>query len=178
MVKLDLKPLLKHETDTLDFAFYLEEPGIDNMGEPIAFEGPVKAMGSVKRIAEQIFLEIDIEASLITQCARCLQTVLKPINISCFEELLPFAKEKEVEQDENVFFYKNHSIDLLGYARELVIVSMPFKTVCQDNCKGICTLCGKNRNEGVCECAVEDVEKDNVDPRLAQLRDWLHNAKE
>jgi uncharacterized protein len=50
----------------------------------------------------------------------------------------------------------------------LVIVSTPMRVLCRYDCEGICPTCGKNLNEGMCDCEVDD-----IDPRMAALRTLL-----
>lgn len=177
-MKLDVTNLIKNETDVVGISFDFAEPEIDYYGEIIEFNDSVKVKGSAKRIIDQLFIEMEIEVSITTRCARCLKEVHKPLLIKTFDELLPIAKEKEVEQDENVLFYDSYHLDLLDCAREQLLLRLPFKTVCQEDCPGICTRCGGNLNEEACECNKADTKEDELDPRFAQLRDWLQNTKE
>jgi uncharacterized protein len=57
--------------------------------------------------------------------------------------------------------------------RELSLLSIPMQVYCRDACKGICVQCGKNLNEGECDCVFDD-----VDPRLEALRVLLENQDE
>lgn len=177
-MKLDLTTLLKNETDMIDVSFEFEEAEIDYYGEIIKFKEPVKVLGFAKRISDQFFLEVEIKVSITTHCARCLQEVSKSLSIKTFDELLPVSKEKDIEQDENVVFYDSHHIDLLEYSREQLLINLPYKTVCHEDCAGICTHCGGNRNVESCSCDITVAEEDELDPRLAQLRDWFQKAKE
>ncbi len=177
-MKLDLTALLKNETDVIDISFEFEEMEIDYYGEIIEFKEPVKVSGSAKRISDEFFLEVEINVSITTHCARCLKEVSKPLSIKTFDELLPVSKENQIEQDENVFFYERHHIDLLAYSREQLLVNLPYKTVCREDCAGICTRCGRNLNVESCSCDHAVAEEDELDPRLAQLSEWFQKAKE
>ena len=59
-------------------------------------------------------------------------------------------------------------VDELVYTE--VVLSLPTKHLCKDTCKGLCDMCGKNLNEGDCDCV-----KTEIDPRLSALADLLKN---
>jgi uncharacterized protein len=177
-MKLDLNPLLKNETEELDFQFKFQQPDIDYYGDTITFEAPVEVKGTAKKISDQMYLETEIAAHMSTHCARCLQEVQREILVRNFDELLPAGKESQTDREENVLFYEGHQIDLMVYAQEQVMVNLPIKTLCRDNCAGICTTCGNNLNEEPCQCKPEKNGEEELDPRLAQLRDWLQKANE
>ena len=63
--------------------------------------------------------------------------------------------EDEVELDEGeaeIAFYELPGLELEQIVREQVLLQIPMQRVCQPECKGICPLCGANRNEVSCQC--------------------------
>ena len=177
-MKLDLKPLIKNETGALDFQFCFKQPDIDYYGDTITFDAPVEVKGTAKKISDQMYLETEIAARMTTHCARCLQEVQREFLVKNLDELMPAGKESQTEREENVLFYEGHQIDLVVYAQEQVMVTLPIKSLCRDNCAGICTTCGSNLNEEPCHCKPGKNAEKELDPRLAQLRDWLQKANE
>ena len=175
-MKLDLNPLLKRETEEISFRFSYEESSADVYGDPVFFETPIHVQGKAKRIGEQLYLETLIQIRIRTKCARCLVDVEDNLTAEIFEEMVPFKQDQE--EEENTFYYSSKEIDLLIYAKEQVMVHLPIKTLCREDCAGICRSCGTNLNEGTCECASTESPDQDGDPRFAQLRDWLKNANE
>jgi len=117
------------------------------------------------KVLKEISVRGNIWFSIETPCARCLDTmdlILEPeVNLILLPEYLPH------EEDEDIDFetYKGDEIDLGGYLRELIAMSLPIKVLCVEECKGLCPNCGVNLNLEECSC------KDNwVDPRFAVLR--------
>ena len=117
------------------------------------------------KVLKEISVRGNICFSIETPCARCLDTIdliLEPeLNLILLPEYIP------QEEDEDIDFetYKGDEIDLGGYLRELIAMSLPIKVLCSDGCKGLCPNCGVNLNLKECCC------KDNwVDPRFAVLR--------
>src|SRR3972149_1229351 len=78
---------------------------------------------------------------------------------------IPELSSDEGDEDIDFETYKGDEIDLGGYLRELIAMSLPIKVLCGEGCKGLCPNCGVNLNLEECFC------KDNwVDPRFAVLR--------
>ena len=54
-----------------------------------------------------------------------------------------------------------------------ILMRFPMKTLCREDCKGLCLKCGKNLNEGECGC-----DRASLDPRMSAIRDIFNNFKE
>ena len=74
--------------------------------------------------------------------------------------------EREIEEDDlTTAFYENEEIDLGHLMREQFCLSLPMKPLCQQDCRGLCPVCGTNLNRSGCDC-----KREWEDPRLAALR--------
>jgi uncharacterized protein len=104
-------------------------------------------------------------------CARCLEAVLVPV-VSEFDLFYqqndsqhPLTGEIELkENDTDVSFFTGDGIEVCDIVREQLLLNLPMKPVCREDCKGLCPHCGKNRNVEACDC-----EKVLLDPRLEPL---------
>jgi len=107
---------------------------------------------------------------------KILQTEITPAHnshISIVERNEPYFKSPfhyhpEIELDEGeaeMGFYDGAGIELKDVLREQVLLSLPMQLVCSEDCKGICSQCGKNKNTGLCQC-----EARPADDRWAALR--------
>ena len=65
-----------------------------------------------------------------------------------------------------------HEVDLTEPVRQSVLLEIPMKPLCRPDCAGLCPHCGKNRNEGPCDC-----QEEPADPRLSVLADWLKSEQ-
>ena len=65
------------------------------------------------------------------------------------------------------------NLDVEQLVRNELLVGWPTKILCSDDCKGICSICGQNLNEGTCDC-----EDTGLDPRMSVIRDVFKNFKE
>lgn len=104
-------------------------------------------------------------------CARCLELVAVPI-VSEFDLFYqqndprhPLTGEIELkENDTDVSFFAGDGIEVRDIVCEQLLLNLPMKPVCREDCKGLCPHCGKNKNVEACDC-----EKVLLDPRLEPL---------
>ena len=81
-------------------------------------------------------------------------------------ERIAVAYEREVGEDDlGVSYYKDDAVDLSEIVREQFYLALPMKPLCREDCKGLCPVCGKNRNREACTC-----QSEWVDPRLEPLK--------
>jgi uncharacterized protein len=123
-------------------------------------------------------LDGNMEITFLIPCDRCLTDVKKTIHVEFEKEICApsyvsedMQEEQLHEMQENFMEGYNLNIEHLIYSE--IIVKWPFKVLCMEQCKGICTICGQNLNEGTCTC--DDFVPD---PRLASIKDIFNANKE
>lgn len=127
---------------------------------------------------KSVFLEGTAKAQIELKCSRCLEEVPFPVAIQFATEYEPCLKtpayrEHELSREEiDANCYSDDEIDIEGLIRDNLLLSLPMKPLCADNCRGICLRCGRNLNEGACECST-----DEVDPRLEPLKKLRHGRE-
>lgn len=107
-------------------------------------------------------------------CDRCLEGVSVEIPLSFKRKLdMKLTEEERVNDlDENAYLTgMDLDVDQLVYFE--VLMNWPLKVLCKEDCKGICSQCGKNLNEGLCDCVEEP-----KDPRMAAISDIFSKFKE
>ena len=80
---------------------------------------------------------------------------------------IPLASELQDEENPDYFLLEGDELDLEELLETVFILNMDTRFLCRDDCKGLCSRCGKNLNEGPCDCRTES------DPRLAVLEQLL-----
>ena len=129
---------------------------------------PLQGKFQAVRTSEGIYLAGRFNSVVETDCVRCLSDVRVPITFQV-EELFNYppstapAGESVVGED--------GFIDLAPIVRDLSLLEVPIQVFCRPDCKGLCSECGQNFNEGDCDC-----EKDDVDPRFATLQALLNGS--
>jgi len=102
----------------------------------------------MSRTREGLLLQVTAEAKVETTCVRCLDEFFLPVEVQ-FEELYQFPSRRREETD--LILPQDGYIDLNPLYREYLILAMPIKRLCQEDCKGLCVICGANLNETTCE---------------------------
>ena len=138
--------------------------------EPFEFEGEeIRAIENVNveglGISEKdvILIEASVKTKLKLNCSRCLDTFIYPIDIDIEER---FTKSKELQDDEELIFVEDDTLDIIQIVENCIISTLPIKRLCKEDCKGLCSQCGTNKNVKKCQC-----DNFDVDIRLAKLRE-------
>jgi uncharacterized protein len=181
---IDIKDL---ERQPLDFEEVFQ-PDVIDLGGEARQRTPLKTSGHAELVEEhhgkhQIIKDIRLRVRLSTglelQCARCLEPVSQ--DVSREFELLYRPLGADAGRDElsvtdaeaEIGYYQGDGILLEDVLREQVLLALPLKVTCREDCKGLCPHCGKNLNQEQCSCSVP-VE----DPRwaaLKEIRDRIEN---
>ena len=127
---------------------------------------PVVAEGTVRNTAGVLLMKGMIRTTIHGTCDRCAndfdRDVEPPIDAVLVTELA-----NEENEDEWVFPLEGDSADLEDIIRTIFVLNLDSKLLCKDDCAGLCCRCGKNLNDGPCNCQKE------LDPRFAALKQLL-----
>ena len=121
----------------------------------------------LSRMAGEVSVLGKIGFLAVSKCSRCLSDVSVDTNLEVKLLLSPSEAERKMESGGDMDYetYRGRTIDLNDYMREQVNLSLPYKVVCAEDCKGLCSECGQNLNEQQCDC-----ETDPRDSRFAVLK--------
>jgi uncharacterized protein len=174
---LDIHDLERHPLE-FEEAF---QPGVIDLGGEVRQRTPLQTSGRAELVEEHhgkheviqdIRLRGKLSAGLELQCARCLEPV--PQDVAREFELLYRPLGADAGRDElsvtdaeaEIGYYQGDGLLLEDVLREQVLLALPLKVTCRQDCRGLCLHCGKNLNEEQCSCttAVED-------PRWTALRE-------
>jgi uncharacterized protein len=174
---LDIKQL---EIKPLDFDETFQPDVIDLGGEARQLT-PLKASGRAEVVEEHhgkhlvikdLRLRGRLSARLELQCARCLEAVQQDVNREfelLYRPLGVDAGKDEIsvtDAEAEIGYYQGDGILLEDVLREQVLLALPLKITCKEDCRGICPHCGKNLNQEQCSCSVPI-----QDPRWAALKE-------
>jgi uncharacterized protein len=135
---------------------------------------PVRLTGEVAGVVEGVLVRGVLSADLRLQCARCLEDIAVQIAedvVELFSDPLrgpDVAHEDVIEEGYQVI---NDTIDLDTLIRDALVSAVPWRSLCDAACKGLCPTCGLNRNEGECTC-----QETTIDLRWAPLENLRLNA--
>lgn len=136
----------------------LEFPSVES------FSSTPIARGKVVNTAGLLTLIGEIEAEMVCTCDRCG----KSFESTKLQELeITLAVDPEDAENPDIFVVEGNGIDLNEVLETCFILDMETKFLCSEDCRGLCGTCGKNLNEGPCDC------RKVQDPRLAVLGQLL-----
>ncbi|HBG76553.1 MAG TPA: hypothetical protein DDW86_06310 [Clostridiales bacterium] len=142
-------------------------------GEPLRFRDPLHVKGRIFNGGDVLLLTADVKGNIILQCGACLESYVQGFDFP-IEARLKSAPNKE---NPDYFVYKGNEVDLSEIVLEFLLSELPIRRRCREDCKGLCPVCGANRNDGECSCTITgktDPEL-TVDERLKPLRDYFFN---
>ena len=148
-----------------------EEVELDEEGARLVSDAAVE--GSATRKGGQVRLRGTIQTEVELLCDRCLAPERAPLAVEFDTSFVP--QEVEAVKAENVELqaedlilasYEGDAVDLDELVREQVLLALPSRHLCGEDCKGLCQQCGANLNEKDCSC-----EQGEADPRWAALAD-------
>jgi uncharacterized protein len=124
---------------------------------PLEFIDPITVKVHASKVERSIAVKGTISVRAKAACARCLN------ELNYLVERDNFFAFVKIPHDEN--------IDLTEQLREDIIVSLPIRLLCSDDCKGLCDVCGTNLNERTCECTHTEFIKESAFDGLDKLMD-------
>lgn len=158
--------IVELEKEPIEFDL-LYSPGTIDFGEEAAQKGPMATEGRAEVIHEhrgprEIVADIRLRGHFAGRfevpCARCVEPVAIPIEADFDLIFRPIGvdagpQERAISAGETeIGYYQKDSLLLEDVLREQVLLSLPVRTLCKPDCKGLCPRCGQNRNSQPCSC--------------------------
>lgn len=172
-MRYNVAQLLKeHSGQTRHYTLHEDIPHLDPDIVPLsALDGTLQLI----RTVDGILALGHLHTSLELLCVRCLTPFALPLQFELEEEfrptidiytgaMLPLSADDELATRIDT----HHEIDLTEVIRQNILLAIPPRPLCRSKCAGLCPLCGKNLNEGLCNCTREE-----IDPRLEKLKELL-----
>lgn len=157
---LNISNLLRKKVTELPFELVYNKDVLERDDFSIRLKSPLRIKGMAYYSGEIVSVIGNISVMIEAQCSRCLVIYDYPINVDFDEKF-----SKSPDEDEN-YPIVDDDIDLTDMVIENIIISMPLKPLCSEECRGLCLTCGTNLNESKCDC-----EKDDINPKFAALKD-------
>ena len=165
---LDVSKILKETGGKIDINTELSFEDIDFLGESFHFEKPLSLEGKIYNNGKSLRLTVEASGEVGVHCARCMKPMTAQIQFDVEED---FMQDEGEEVDEDVILFSGTKIDLSDVVLNSFFMNASGKYLCSDDCKGLCPKCGKNLNEGDCDC-----EDDTIDPRWAGLKEIMDKS--
>lgn len=137
-------------------------------GHGMKLINPIEYSGMIYKVSGYYSLDLKIKYRLRTECDRCLKSMEEEVETRLFGRLVNSHAQTQLdeEEDEEPIYLDNNRIELGKYILEQVVSSTPIKTICNEDCKGLCQSCGIDLNKESCDC-----DDNIIDPRLEKLKE-------
>lgn len=163
---LDLKPLFAGSRDFLSVEFEMDLSEFEFLGVK-PFRSPVAISGKIVSRAGIVESDLNCKVEYVGVCDRCLKETVKSYTVNIGRVIVVSL---ENEENDDIAVVPDMQLDLEDFCYPDIVMSLPTKLLCKDSCKGLCSVCGKNLNEGDCGCQTKE-----IDPRLAALAELLND---
>ncbi|HOV87415.1 MAG TPA: DUF177 domain-containing protein [Syntrophobacteraceae bacterium] len=143
---------------------------------------PLNVDLEIDKLTDHIRIEGKVRGTLGLTCHRCLkgltQGLDEAVNVFLYEQQkAPAQEETQLEADElNYEFFDGEVIDIDQLVLEQILLGLPVKVLCSEECLGLCPRCGANLNDESCGCAKKP--KDSPFAKLEAIRQELPNPED
>src|SRR4051794_25749053 len=143
-------------------------PGAIDLGPDLLQRTPLKATGRAELLEEHhggkhnvqdIRIVGDFSTEVELKCARCIEPVVQALSSEydlLYRPAGTVTREEEVainEADTEIGYYSGEGLLLEDALKEQILLSVPIRVLCNEDCSGLCPQCGQNRNTSPCDCA-------------------------
>jgi uncharacterized protein len=154
-----------------DFAHVYQPDELNPVDERVSLIAPATVNGKVRLSGNEVFVNGHVETRAQVECDRCLKPVELPVNVDFTLEYISDSDYESIETAElteaemSVSVFDGAAIDVDEIVKEQILLAVPTRMLCREDCKGICPECGADRNTVECNCVTND-----IDPRWAALK--------
>ena len=154
-----------------DFAHVYNPDDLNPVDERVKLSAPAAVSGKIRLAGNEVFVNGHVETRTQVECDRCLKPVEIPVEADFELEYITGAEYESTgvaeltEAEMSVSVFDGKAIDVDEIVKEQILLAVPTRMLCREDCKGICPECGIDRNTGECSCVTND-----IDPRWAALK--------
>ena len=168
---INLSDIIKDEKGKLELNESFEMPETEFLGEEFTFCEPCTLKGIILNNTKSLELKATVTGKMGVHCARCGKPMTVDLEFPVEEILV--REDSDFPEDEDVIMYSGHSVELMDAIVNGFLLNVSGKFLCDEDCKGLCSVCGANLNEGECGC-----NREYIDPRLEKLAEIMKNMSD
>lgn len=148
MGTLNVAQAIKNPGQAYPFEAAVTLEPMEVLGDTVAFQD-IRAEGEYLSTGDQhVSLKAKVTAKAETRCSRCLEPVTIPIAANVDAD---FDRQPDPE-DPDLYSFEASTIELTDAVRDALLLELPLRILCSEDCKGLCPVCGINLNKGTCTC--------------------------
>ena len=166
---LDISAALKTPGQAYAFDARPELEEMEVLSDPVRFEN-VAASGEFFGTGERVSIKGEVTAAVTSRCAKCLE----PVTLRIRAEMDALYARQLDPEDPDLYLFEGSKADLTDAVRDALLLALPYRFLCKEDCKGLCPQCGVNLNLGTCTCQ----EGLNVANPFSALKAIVQNDEE
>ena len=157
-----------------DFHKAYQPAELDLDDERVKLCGPTSVSGKIRQAGTEVFIDGHVDSCAQVDCDRCLKPLQIPVSSDFGLEYITGGEYEDnrnlelTEGEMSVSVFNGETIDVDEIAKEQILLAVPSRLLCTENCKGFCPTCGADKNVGECGC-----EEKQIDPRWAALKNLV-----
>lgn len=159
---INVAAILKNDESGLDIDFEEKLEDLVDFSDEYELDKLVSFKGRLENTKRILHLKGTLATTYLMQCSRCLARTEDSLKIVIQEDIVSDSDDKEE------YTYDTNVVDLSKILTDNIILNLPLVKLCSADCKGLCYTCGKNLNDGKCNCS-----STSTDPRLDVLKNFL-----
>ena len=164
LLQFNVAQLLKQVTDA-SRRYSIENAALPNLDPDIVLLAPLNGSVKLVKTGDNIFVTGRLTTIIKLPCTRCLEPVQAPITVDIEETFSPvvdiFSGKKLAppnNADAAILLTEHHLLDLTEVVRQGLFLSRPSRILCRPDCRGLCPVCGQNKNQADCNCRANHVD--------------------
>ncbi len=148
---------------------YTVEPGFKKLklrrsSYPVSYKEPFVL--TVSKTDGRLEIKGETVIRLLIPCDRCLEEVENTFPVRIDRSVDSNTESDGMEDVDEFSFMDGYMLDVDKLITDEIVVALPTKVLCKEDCKGLCSICGTNLNDHTCDC-----NKESLDPQMAAIRD-------
>jgi uncharacterized protein len=154
-----------------DFAHVYNPDELNPVDERVKLTAPATVNGKIRLAGNEVFVNGHVDTRAQVECDRCLKLIELPVNADFELEYITGSEYESsavaelTEAEMSVAVFDGEALDVDEIVKEQILLAVPTRMLCREDCKGICPQCGVDRNTGECNCETKE-----IDPRWAALK--------
>ena len=164
-MRINVSDIIKTEGAGVDIHFCDDLPELREFDTSVEYKPSFEFTGRIINLGGQLKLSGKLHFEFNASCLRCLKRVETAKDIEVEESFVEVSKSTEADE----YIYEDNAVDIDKPLMDNIILTMPMKIICSEDCKGLCSVCGTNLNLKNCNCDESKI----VDPRMEILKDYF-----
>lgn len=147
--------------------FFLEGPGSEYILEELGgtFLDKIVVDLQVENTGRMFLARGTVQTVLSLPCSRCLVDFNLPVHTDIDMTIVAAGQADLLSEDEDAIVFHGDIVDLNVPVHEAIFMAIPIVPLCKEDCRGLCSVCGMDKNQGDCSCINQE-----IDPRWEKLK--------